>query len=107
MKDLLSMFNNLLSAWLAEHGGSGNLQVLEIKLDSQGGLVLGRLEYKDWRGDVVLRFHTEAPQGTRQIVRLTVERWPEKMPAAIEPFRRVLETARLQLELDFSPKIIL
>ncbi|MDH5753367.1 MAG: hypothetical protein OEZ59_13235, partial [Deltaproteobacteria bacterium] len=58
------------------------------------------LSHRDWNGDVVLRVNVEA-RGATQVLRLTVEQWPQRMPAALESLRTVLQSARLTLELDF------
>lgn len=102
MGDLLTMLNHLLATWLAEQGGGGAIHVREIRLDGRGALVLARLDHKDFNGEAVLRLIVEPAQGQRQTIRIGVEQWPERLPAALEPFRKLLESARLAIELDLQ-----
>jgi hypothetical protein len=51
----------------------------------------------------VLRLRAEPAQGERQDLLLTLEQPPAHWGAGVEPLRRVLERARLRLELDFTP----
>ena len=50
-----------------------------------------------------LRLVAGKAEAGRQALHLQVEQWPETLPAGLEPFRKVLEKARLTLELDFNP----
>jgi len=103
MDSLLTMINHLIGLALAERPGSGALQLRTLTLDGEGGHVVGRLEHPLARGEVVLRFRVESAQGgNRQSIRFHVVSAPEDLGDGVEPFRRLIETARLTLELDFS-----
>ena len=101
MSDLLTMANHLLAAWVAGQSAGGVWQTREFRVDSTGATLIGQLTHASWRGDVIVRANVEPAQGLRQTIRLTVEQWPQHMPAALEPLRAALKTARLTLELDF------
>ena len=104
MSDLLQMANHLLTAWLSGQPAGGAWQTREIRLDGEGGTIIGQLTHAHWSGDVVVRVNIEPAQGRQQTLRLTVEQWPQRMPAALEALRDVLQSARLTLELDFPSK---
>jgi hypothetical protein len=116
---LLELLNAVLGETLAQPapegaaqgapGGSGGgqaaaaLQVRSVVLDDTGARIVLSLQGPAGAGELVLRLQAEPPQGERQTLGLAVEQPPERWPAALEPFRRVLERARLRLELDFPP----
>lgn len=103
MSDLVTMLNHLAAAWLAEQTpGVGGLELRQIELDGQGGRLALRVDWEGFRGELLLRLHVEPAQGTRHTLRFEIERWPERMPAGLEPLRRVIETARIRVELDFG-----
>lgn len=103
MSGLLAMLNNLVAAWLTQQATSASGVTLNgVELDPQGGLVALWVERDGFRGEALLRVMVEAPRETRYTVRLAVERWPEKMPPALEPLRKLLDSARLQLDFDLG-----
>lgn len=102
MEPLLALCNHLLAAALAERDTFGAVRVARVELAQDGLLLHAHLFHAQWRGEALLRLVAEPPEDGRQRLRLTVERWPETLPAALEPLRSVLERARLILELDFS-----
>jgi len=99
---LLDVLNRLLGEALAQHAPRGAVQVRSVVLDDDGAHAVLQLLPPAGSGEVVLRLRAEPPEGPRQHLVLTVERGPARWPAALEPFRRVIERARLRLELDFS-----
>lgn len=103
MGGLLAMLNHLAATWLAGQEAGAAWRFTEIALDAQGGIVRAEVATAGFAGQVVLRLMAGPPQDGRQSVYLAVEQWPATMPPALEPFRRVLEKARLTLELDFTP----
>ena len=103
MNPLLDLLNRLLAEYLAQHLPPGVVQLRSVVLDEGGAHVVAQLLPPAGSGEVVLRLRAEAPRGAEQALVLTVERSPETWPAALEPFRRVIERARLRLELDFAP----
>lgn len=112
MNGLLAMLNHLAATALAGSSSGGALQFRSIVLDPDGGRIVARVDHPQCSGEVVLRLQvvdsqaageSEESQGRRQTIYLTLESVPEKLGPHIEPFRRVLEKARLRLELDFEP----
>lgn len=102
MSTLLEMLNHLIGAALAERDTYGALQVHRAWLEPDGLRVRATVAHPSCRGEVVLHLVAEPPQGSRQALRVVVERWPETLPPALDSLRGVLEKARLHLELDFS-----
>ncbi len=103
MGGLLEMLNHLAATWLAGQQSGGAWRFTEISLDAEGGLLRGEVRQGGFAGEVALRIVAEPPIEGRQTLHLKVERWPDAMPAGLEPFRGVLVKARLSLELDFEP----
>lgn len=106
MHPLIEMANNLLATTLAGAGQPGALRVKTCQLDESGLRISAWIDHSKASGEVVLALRVDPPTGPRglqQALRLTVERWPERLPPALEALRGVLEKARLTLELDFTP----
>ncbi len=103
MAGLLDMLNHLLGAWVAAQPGGGAWQIREVKLDEQGGVMVARVDRGAAQGEIVLRLRADPPQGGAQTLHVTVERMPEQLPGALEPFRHMLETARVSVELQLDP----
>jgi hypothetical protein len=103
MGGLLAMLNHLAATWLARQEAGAAWRFTEIALDAQGGTVRAEVAQGGFAGQVLLRLEADPPQDGRQTLHLKVEQWPATMPPALEPFRRVLQKARLNLELDFNP----
>ncbi len=102
MNDLLTFFNHLAATALEQGAGGGAAQVRSLVLDPEGMRLVLWLEHPLARGEAVLRLHTQPAEGGRQTLRVTVERAPDALGDLLEPFRRVLETARISIDLDFS-----
>jgi hypothetical protein len=106
MHPLIEMANHLIATALAGAGEGGALRVRSCALD-EGGLRLSAwVDHPSAAGEVRIVLRVDPPQGDRglqQTVRLVVEQWPDRLPAALEPLRRVLQKATLKLELDFRP----
>ena len=106
MNGLLAMLNHLAATALAGRSGGGALQFRSMVLDPEGGRIVARVDHPQCSGEVVLRLRVEESEesdGRRQTIHLSLESVPETLGPHIEPFRRVLEKARLRLELDFEP----
>lgn len=106
MHPLIEMANHLLATVLAGIDPQGVLRVRTCQLDEAGVRLSAWIDHPEASGEVVLALHVDppaGPHGLRQTLRLTVERWPERLPPALEALRGVLEKARLTLELDFTP----
>lgn len=106
MHPLIEMANHLIATALAEVGESDVLRIRGCQLDESGLHVSAWLDHPKASGEVQLSLRVDPPEGPRglqQTLRLVVERWPDRLPTGMEPLRRVLEKARLKLELDFSP----
>ena len=103
MDGLLGMLNHILAAWLRQLQEGEDWIIHEVRLDSQGGFMRAEVTRGDFQGEVVIRFHAGPPREARQTLHVAVEQWPAHMPEALERFRKVLEKARLQIDLDFSP----
>lgn len=102
MNGLLDTLNHLISAALAKQGGGSPLALRSVQADADGLKIIARIDHAACKGEVVLRLVAEPPDGQKQCLRLRVESWPETLPGGMEPFRALLEKARLHLELDFS-----
>lgn len=103
MGGLLAMLNHLAATWLAGHAGAGaGWRFTDITLDAQGALLRAEISQGGFAGEVQLRLVAGEGAAGRQSLQMKVERWPETIPPALEPFRKMLETARLTLELDFN-----
>jgi hypothetical protein len=112
MSALLELLNRLLGEALDQRTAQGAtqgtparggpVQVHSVVLDSEGARVVARLLPPAGEGELVLRLRAEPAQGERQALLLTCERGPQAWAPALEPFRHLLERARLRLELDFS-----
>jgi len=103
---LLEAFNSLLATAIAE-GLAGqvapdSVEVRSVVLDIEGARIEARLRPPAGEGPLVLRLRAESTRGEQQALVLTCEQAPEHWNPALEPFRRVLERARLRLELDFT-----
>ena len=103
MGGLLDMLNHLAATWVARQNAGAAWRFTEIALDAQGGTVRVEVAQGGFAGQAVLRIVADPPQEGRQTLRLKVEQWPATMPEGLEPFRNMLEKARLNLELDFNP----
>lgn len=106
MNGLLAMLNHLAATALTGGSGGGALQFRSMVLDPEGGRIVARVDHPQCSGEVVLRLRVEESEesdGRRQTIHLSLESVPETLGPHIEPFRRVLEKARLRLELDFEP----
>jgi len=103
MSEVLEFFNHLLGVWLQARGHLPGVTLHRLTLEPEGARLAGRLEHPLARGDFALRLQVAAPREGRQRLHLSVEQWPEHLPEGLEPFRRLLETARLHLELDAPP----
>lgn len=102
MNTLLEALNRLLAEALAGQSAQGTLRVRSVLLDEAGAHVTLQLHQPAGEGELLLRLQVHPPQGDQQRLVLTLERGPERWAPALEAFRRVLERARLTLELDFS-----
>lgn len=102
MSALLEALNRLLGEALAGQAPGGAVQVRSVLLDAQGARIVAQVRAPVGEGELVLRLQAAPPEGDRQSLVLTLERAPEHWAPVLEPFRRVLERARLRLELDFS-----
>lgn len=103
MDSLLTMINHLIARALMQGTGAGAFQLRAVTLDADGGHVVGHFEHAQVRGEVVLRFRVEAStDGLRQSIRLRCLSVPDELGPAFAPFRRLLETARITLDLDFG-----
>lgn len=100
---LLDVLNNLLATALAGQEGGGAVQIRSLVLDAEGGRVVAHVAATQAQGEVVLRFRADPPLGDRQTVHLVLEQVPKELSPALAPFRRLLEKARISIELDFSP----
>jgi hypothetical protein len=106
MHPLIEMANHLLAAALAEADQPGALRVRTCRLDETGLRVSAWIDHPRAFGEVVLALRVDppaGPHGLRQTLRLTVERWPDRLPPVLQALRGVLEKARFTLELDFAP----
>lgn len=101
MSPLVTALNNFITAWIAEQAAGGTFAVKEFTLHETGGRLRGWVDLPPFRGEVVIDLIAEAPQGNRQAFQFRVESWPADMPALLEALRRVLETARIRVELEF------
>ncbi len=108
MNPLLELLDRLIAQALAEQvpaAPRGALQVCRVTLDEDGARIVAELRPPAGEGELVLRLRAEPPRGERgerQHLLLTIEQGPQRWAPGLEPFRRVLERARLRLELDFS-----
>ena len=100
MSTLLTALNHLLGTALAGQGGQGAFVVRSLALEADGARLIARVDHPLCQGEVVLRLKIEPPQGGRQALRLELERAPEGLASALEPFRALLASARLSLEID-------
>lgn len=106
MTPLLELLNRLLAEGLAQEDAPGAgraVQVRSVVLDEAGAHIVAALAPPAGEGELVLRLRAEPPEGERQTLALTVERGPAGWAPALEPFRRVLERARVRIDLDFGP----
>ena len=106
MSALLDVLNRLIAQALAEQVPEalrGAVQVRQVRLETDGARIVAQLLPPAGEGELVLRLRAEPAQGPRQHLLLTIEQGPRHWAPGLEPFRRVLERARLRLELDFSP----
>ena len=106
MSDLLALLNRLIAQALADQVPSGALRLRSVTLDEGGARIVAELMPPAGEGELVLRLRAEPPQGEhgeRQHLLLSIEQGPPHWAPGMEPFRRVLERARLRLELDFAP----
>jgi hypothetical protein len=106
MHPLIEMANHLIATALAQAGQSDVLRIRSCQLDEGGLHVSAWLDHPQVAGEVQLALRVDppaGPEGQHQTLRLVVERWPDRLPPALEPLRKVLEKATLKLELDFSP----
>ena len=102
MKGWIEMLNHLLQMALAEQGGGGAFTLRGLHLEPDGGRVLARLDHPLAHGEVVLRLTVLPTQGSQFTLGLVVEQAPPDLGPALDPFRKVLEKMRIQIELDFS-----
>ena len=109
MNDLLAVLNHILAAWaggLIERDISwGGLTLNDLMLEEDGFRAWGRIERGGATGEIVLRGRIEPGSGGRQRIHLRLERWPEKLPPAMESFRSILESMRITVEVDFDPTV--
>jgi hypothetical protein len=106
MHPLIEMANHVIAAALAAAGQGGALRVRSCALDESGARISAWLDHPAAAGEVRLALRIDPPQGTaglQQAVCLTVEQWPDHLAPALEPLRRVLQKAKLTVDLDFSP----
>lgn len=103
MSDLFTLLNHLTEAALAQGKGQGTVQVRSLILDSEGARLVLWLEHPQARGEAVFRIQAEAADGEKQTLRLTLIQAPPEFGPLLEPFRKLLEKARVSIELDFSP----
>ncbi|HEX7926677.1 MAG TPA: hypothetical protein VF678_03735 [bacterium] len=106
MHPLIEMANHILATALAQAGTSDTVRVRNVQFDDAGLRISAWLDHPKASGEVQLALRVDpptGPEGQQQTLRLVVERWPDKLPSALEPLRRVLEKAKVKVELDFSP----
>jgi hypothetical protein len=106
MHPLIEMANHLIATALAQAGQSDTVRVRSFELDEGGLRISAWLDHPKASGEVQLALRVDpptGPEGLQQTLRLVVERWPDKLPPALEPLRRVLEKAKLKVEFDFGP----
>lgn len=100
MNGLLEALNHLLTAAVARQGAGGAVQVRAVTLEPEGLRAVLRLDHAQWRGEAVVRLRAGPRRGREQTLQLMVERWPETLPAALEPLRAMLERARVTVALE-------
>ena len=106
MHPLIEMANHLVAAALAQAGESDRLRIRHVQVDESGLRMIAWLDHPKASGEVHLTLRVDpptGPQGLQQTVHLVVDRWPDHLPKALEPLRRVLEKAKVRVELDFEP----
>jgi hypothetical protein len=106
MHPLIEMVNHLIATALAQAGQSDVLRVRGFQMDDVGLRISAWLDHPKASGEVQLALRVSppmGPDGLQQSLRLVVERWPDKLPPALEALRGVLEKAGLTLDLDFTP----
>lgn len=103
MSDLFTLLNHLTEAALTQFKGQGTVQVRGLILDSEGARLVLWLEHPQARGEAVFRIQAEAADGEKQKLSLTMIHGPAELGPLLEPFRKLLEKARVTFELDFSP----
>ena len=103
MSDLFTLLNHLTEAALAQWKGQGSVQVRCLILDPEGARLVLWLEHPQARGEAVFRIQAEAADGEKQTLRLTLIHGPAELGPLLEPFRKLMEKARISIELDFSP----
>jgi hypothetical protein len=105
MHPLIEMANHLIAAALAEGGAAGPVRVRSCVLDDAGIRLSVWLDHPGASGEARLNVLVAPTPGAapgRHTVRIAIERWPERLPGWVEPLRRILERAKLNLELDFQ-----
>ena len=103
MSDLFTLLNHLTEAALAQWKGAGTVQVRGLILDPEGARLVLWLDHPQARGEAVIRIQAGAIDGEKQTLRLTLLHGPAELGPLLEPFRKVLEKAKISIELDFSP----
>ncbi|MEE8436687.1 MAG: hypothetical protein V3S64_18005 [bacterium] len=107
MSDLFTLLNHLteaaLAQWKLQRKGQGAVQVRGLILDPEGARLVLWLEHPQARGEAVFRIQAEAADGEKQTLRLTLLHGPAELGPLLEPFRKLLEKAKISIELDFSP----
>ncbi|MBI4082665.1 MAG: hypothetical protein HY423_08655 [Candidatus Lambdaproteobacteria bacterium] len=104
MNGTIDVLNRLVAAWIERQAGVGPFRVRQMVLEPDGARLLGRWDHAQAAGELALRIRIEPAREGRQRLHLGVERLPERLPAALEPFRRLLATATLTLELNLEPE---
>lgn len=100
---VLGALNHLIAAYLDEAADGGSALALEsVTLDETGCRIAGRIRSASHIDRFLLRLEVAPPQGDLQALRLSVEQWPAHLPAPVETFRRLLDKARITVELDFG-----
>jgi len=105
MHPLIEMANHIVAAILAEGTGSGPFRLRSCALDDAGMRLSAWLDHPLVAGEMVVQVLVRSEVGLdagHQTIRVSVEKWPERLTSWIEPLRMVLEKAHLNLELDLS-----
>jgi hypothetical protein len=102
MHPLIETANHILGEALRRVPGGGTVRIRSCELDEAGFKVSAWLDHPQASGELVLRLRIDPPSAAlTQAVHIAVERWPERLPPALEPLRAVAEKATLRLDLDF------
>ncbi len=102
MNPLLTLLNHLLAAALQERRGQGAVQLRSMTLDEDGARLVLWLEHAQAGGEAIVRLRADPPAGDTQKVTLRCERLPDRLSAALEPFRELAQQSRVTIELDYS-----